>query len=268
MPRLPRKSHETSFFHIIVQGIKKEYIFNKKIMIEKYIELLSNEVSNYRIQIIAYCIMNNHAHILLYTERISEMSLYMHSINQKFAQYYNYINKERVGYVFRDRFKSEPIFSVQSLIRCIRYIHNNPVKANMVKYAKDYKYSSYNRYNDKTIFDICDVLNELNIDISLIIDDKFNRDYLLDNVFEDIDDNSKELVQTKLLEFELKNNISLIELIKNKDMLFEFVRNIKKLYRISDKTIIQEIGISESTWKRIKREKRSDLSLQGSGDPF
>ena len=269
MPRLPRKSYETTFFHIIVQGIKKEYIFNNDKMIKKYIELLNKEVKEYSIQILAYCIMNNHAHILIYTEKISEMSIYMHNVNQRFAQFYNRIKNERVGYVFRDRYKSEPIFTEQSLIRCIRYIHNNPVKANMVKYAKDYKYSSFNSYCNKSIINTCFILKEMNIDVSAVIDDKLNKDYLLDNVFMDIEDNPKELIQTKLLEFKLKKKISLMELIKNKEMIYEFVNEISLIYKIPNKLVVQEIGISESTWKRIKREKTKEaLSLQSSGDPF
>lgn len=136
MPRISRKNFETLFFHVMVQGIKKEYIFNQKIAIKKYVELLNNERENFDLEILAYCVMNNHAHLLIYTKRIEEMSLYMHTINQKFAQFYNYINQGRVGYVFRDRYKSEPIYNEQSLIRCIRYIHNNPVKANIVKVLK------------------------------------------------------------------------------------------------------------------------------------
>ena len=255
MPRLPRKSHESSFFHIIVQGIKKEYIFNKDILIKKYIELLSSAIKDYKIQILAYCIMSNHAHILLYTEKISEMSSYMHNVNQKFAQFYNHINEERVGYVFRDRYKSEPIFTENSLIRCIRYIHNNPVKANMVKSAKDYKYSSYHNYCNQSILELCSILKEMNFDISLVVEEKLNKDYLLDNMFIDIEDNPRELIQTKLLEYKLENNISLIDLIKNKNMLFEFVNDINITYKIPCKFVIQEVGISESTWKRIKKEK-------------
>ena len=115
MPRISRKNFETSFFHVMVQGIRKEYIFNQKIAIKKYVELLNNERENFDLEILAYCVMNNHAHLLIYTKRIEEMSLYMHTINQKFAQFYNYINQGRVGYVFRDRYKSQIIYSEKQL---------------------------------------------------------------------------------------------------------------------------------------------------------
>lgn len=253
MPRISRKNFETLFFHVMVQGIKKEYIFNQKIAIKKYVELLNNERENFDLEILAYCVMNNHAHLLIYTKRIEEMSLYMHTINQKFAQFYNYINQGRVGYVFRDRYKSEPIYNEQSLIRCIRYIHNNPVKANIVKSPKDYKYSSYSKYLNNNISLECKVLKEMMIDLQLILNANY-QETKLDEIFIDIEDNPKELIQTRLLEYELENKISLIDIIDNKELLFRFVEDIKKRYKIPYKMIVQELGISESTWKRVKRE--------------
>ena len=149
MPRLARKNFETSFYHIMVQGIKKEYIFRDTISMEKYVKLILKEKEKFGLELLAYCVMSNHAHILIYTEKISQMSEYMHTINQKFAQFYNKINNERVGYVFRDRFKSEPIYNEMQLIRCIKYIHSNPVKAKMVEKPIEYVYSSYKEYLKK-----------------------------------------------------------------------------------------------------------------------
>lgn len=145
MPRNPRNSYQTSFFHIIVQGIKKEYIFNEGKFLSSYKNLLITYESKLNVKLLSYCIMNNHAHILIYTESTEEMSKYMKSVNTTFATYYNTENK-RVGYVFRNRYKSEPIYSQEYLINCIAYIHNNPVKARMVKHQSQYKYSSYNDY--------------------------------------------------------------------------------------------------------------------------
>ena len=145
MPRNPRNSYQTSFFHIIVQGIKKEYIFNETKFLNSYKNLLITNETKFDIKLLAYCIMNNHAHILIYTDRTEEMSKYMKSVNTTFATYYN-TERKRVGYVFRNRYKSEPIYNQKYLINCIAYIHNNPVKARIVNHQSQYKYSSYNDY--------------------------------------------------------------------------------------------------------------------------
>ena len=74
----------------------------------------------------------------------------MSNINTSYAQYYNKV-EDRVGYVFRDRYRAEPIMTNSHLYNCISYIHNNPVKAGMVKTCGDYKYSSYNDYINNKI---------------------------------------------------------------------------------------------------------------------
>lgn len=151
MPRAARNYLNSNFFHVIVQGIKKDYIFNKSIYIEKYLHLLREKFSSYSTRIIAYCIMNNHTHILIYSPNIEELSSLMRAINTSYALYYNK-QENRVGYVFRNRFVSEPIFNEKYLLNCIAYIHNNPVKAKMVNLPSQYKYSSYNDYLNKTGF--------------------------------------------------------------------------------------------------------------------
>ena len=70
MPRLARKDFKTPFLHVMVQGINKEYIFSKDDYIKTYLELLHKYLKDFPITIIAYCIMHNHAHLLVYVEDI------------------------------------------------------------------------------------------------------------------------------------------------------------------------------------------------------
>ena len=89
MPRVPRNKLNTSFFHIITQGINKSYIFNEENEIKYYIKLLYKIKQKFNIRLISYCIMNNHSHILLETKNISNLSQYMQSVNTRYALYYN-----------------------------------------------------------------------------------------------------------------------------------------------------------------------------------
>ena len=148
MPRLARKNLGTSFFHIIVQGINREYIFNKNEYIERYLYLLGLNIKKENCAILAYCIMNNHAHILLYTEKTDSMSKTMQKTNTSYARYYNK-QENRVGYVFRDRYYTQAIKDEEQLFTCLAYIHNNPVNANIVQNAYEYKYSTYNQYMER-----------------------------------------------------------------------------------------------------------------------
>jgi len=148
MPRKSRKDLETCFFHIIVQGINKLYVFDKKEDVEKYIYLVKKYSNLHNLAIISYCIMNNHAHFLIYTESVTNMSKAMQKANTVYAKYYNK-KENRTGYLFRNRYVSQPIFNESHLFRCMTYIHKNPIKAKIVDRIENYKYSSYNDYRNK-----------------------------------------------------------------------------------------------------------------------
>ena len=68
MPRKARKFIGSAFTHNMVQGINKEYIFQKHKQKLKYILTMNKYSEKHNILIIAYCIMDNHAHILTYSE--------------------------------------------------------------------------------------------------------------------------------------------------------------------------------------------------------
>ena len=121
MPRNPRSNIKASFLHVMVQGINKSYIFNKEEDIKYYIKLMYKVKKENNIKIIAYCVMNNHVHILLKMNTIKDVSKYMKTINTMYALYYNK-KYNRVGYVFRDRYKSQEIIDEKHLYNCIKYI--------------------------------------------------------------------------------------------------------------------------------------------------
>lgn len=151
MPRLARKYIESSFIHIIVQGINREYIFQKNSFKEAYLNILKKNISKTNIKILAYCIMDNHIHLLIYSEDINTVSKVMQKTNGAYAKLYNK-TKKRVGYVFRNRYYTQMILTEQQLYNCIVYIHKNPAKACMINTLQEYKYSSYKEYLGKRIF--------------------------------------------------------------------------------------------------------------------
>lgn len=151
MPRTARKLLGNIFIHNMMQGINKEYIFQNDYQKNKYINLMRKYAEKHKVLIVAYCIMDNHAHLLTYSEDIKNISLFMKDLNTEYAIYYNKSN-DRVGYVFRNRFCSKPICSQEQLLTCIKYIHMNPVKAKISDKEGDYKFSSYNEYLNQNGF--------------------------------------------------------------------------------------------------------------------
>jgi len=96
---------------------------------------------SYNYKIIAYCLMDNHVHIMIKTDKRppGELISRVHSIYTKnFNRKYNYI-----GHLFQDRYYSELIENDRQLLETSRYVHLNPVKARMVEMPSEYRWSSY-----------------------------------------------------------------------------------------------------------------------------
>lgn len=143
--RLSRKCYNSKFFHVMIQGIRKEKIFKENCLKSTFVNYMDDASEKNKVRIVAYCVMDNHAHILVYTNEIQGLSKMMHSLNTRYAIQYNKC-KERCGFVFRNRYRCENILNITYLKNCIRYIHNNPVKAGICKEQYEYCYSSYNDY--------------------------------------------------------------------------------------------------------------------------
>ncbi len=248
MPRVGRKSLNTTFFHIIVQGINKEYIFKKDEYIKEYRKLIIKNMSEYNVKIISYCIMNNHAHILLYTEETEEMASYMKSVNTSYARYYNR-NEERVGFVFRNRYKSEPIYDNRYLLNCIGYIHNNPVKAKMVKFANEYAYSSYNDYIYKRGIVKEDILKLVFGNNNNYIG-TYNEIHKSEHYFKDYD----EAINYKIICDKLKNQ-NIKEIVSDKEILTKTIEELVIKERMKINKVSEILGISRFRVSRILGKK-------------
>ena len=249
MARYSRKDLTTLYFHVIVQGINKEYIFGTKEMIEKYKDLLIENIRESNVKILAYCIMSNHAHMLMYTESIADMSKVMQKINTSFARFYNK-KKNRVGFVFRDRYFTQPILSRQQLYNCLVYIHNNPVKAGLVKEAKDYEYSSYNEWiNRKEIIDKDSVQLVYGEDIKNI--GEF-RQIHFNNEIKDIDD-IIEIVDYKdiIVQYEKTNSMEIKQLVREEKLLNQLVKELREMSKLSVRQISEVLKLSRPKITKI-----------------
>lgn len=235
-----------------MQGVNKEYIFETDEMKEKYRFLLKQNIKQSTVKLLSYCIMSNHAHMLMHVKDIQEMSKIMQKINTSFARFYNG-RKNRVGFVFRDRFYTQQILSRQQLYNCLVYIHNNPVKAGIVKEPKDYKYSSYSEWiNKEEIIDESAamlVYGEEKKNIGEFKRMHFNNEILdIDDIIENIDYNE---IITKYEENE-KNTIE--EIIKTEKLLKDIVLELRKNSNLSIRQISNILKVNRPKITKIVKE--------------
>ena len=93
----------------------------------------------------AYCLMDNHIHLLI-AEGTEDIGTVMKRIGVSYVSYYNK-RHERLGPLFHDRFRSEPVEDPGYFITLVRYIHLNPVEAEMVTSPSQYRWSSWHEYS-------------------------------------------------------------------------------------------------------------------------
>ena len=135
--------------HLIIRGIGRQTLFEDRrdrLFFLNYLRKVSSEES---ITVIAYCLMDNHVHLLV-QDLSGRTSRMMSRLETTYARYYNQ-KYDRVGHLFQNRYKNENIENAHQLLNVFRYILNNPVKAGLGR-ALDYEWSSGRFYDDPASF--------------------------------------------------------------------------------------------------------------------
>ena len=144
MPRKARIKSESGLYHVMLRGINQQQIFEDSEDYGKFIDVLNECKTICGFQLFAYCLMGNHIHLLI-KEGPENLEQVFKRICGRFVYWYN-TKYRRVGHLFQDRFKSEPVDNDEYLFTVIRYIHQNPVKVGICKRIENYTYSSYLEY--------------------------------------------------------------------------------------------------------------------------
>lgn len=157
-------------YHIYNRGVEKRRVFEDKrcytrlLHAIKYYQLkgpkpkFSHSFNNSLfkpdpekkiIDIICYCLMPNHFHLLI--KQLSEggISEFVSKLINSYTKFYN-LKYKRVGPLFQGQFKAVLIESEEQLIHVSRYIHLNPIASFLVKDLNLYEWSSYKEYINNT----------------------------------------------------------------------------------------------------------------------
>ena len=144
MSRPLRIAYPNAWYHIMNRGRRAENLFLGKLDYKAFVELLQETSEAWNIRIAAYCLMPNHYHMLVHTPE-ANISRAMRHINGVYTQRFN-SRHHLDGQLFRGRYKSILVNGDSYLLQLVRYIHRNPLKANMVKDMNAYPWSSHKAY--------------------------------------------------------------------------------------------------------------------------
>ena len=133
------------YYHIYNRGVEKRNIFLRKNHWGKFLQYLQKYCLPEYGEVLAYCLMPNHYHLIVFVNTEDFGSTVMMPLAMAYAKA---INKElrRPGHLFQGTYQAKRIISTEQLIHLSQYVHLNPVVAGFVESPEDWAYSSYREY--------------------------------------------------------------------------------------------------------------------------
>ncbi|MEK6582814.1 MAG: transposase [Nitrospirota bacterium] len=141
MARPLRIEYDGAVYHVTSRGNERKSIFKDDEDRMFFLDILKKVNDKYNLLCHAYCLMNNHYHLVIETPD-GNLSKGMKQINGVYTQTYNK-RHNRVGHIFQGRYKAILIQKESHLLEVSRYVVLNPVRATAVKHPEEWKWSSY-----------------------------------------------------------------------------------------------------------------------------
>ncbi len=141
MPRTARASQGGICYHVINRGNAKAVIFHDGLDCEAFVRLVRRAVERRPMRVLAYCVMPNHVHLVLWPSGDDDLGPWMHWLLTAHVRQHHQ-RHGTTGRVWQGRFKAFPIQRDEHLLTVIRYVERNPLRAGLVARAEDWPWSS------------------------------------------------------------------------------------------------------------------------------
>lgn len=153
MTRVARGSifGDAKHFHVLTDGLPGLEVFREPNMKNFYLVTVEEKAADTGVSVLAYCVMQNHSHLVVTSENPAAISEFMRRVNTTYAKFFNRI-KGRSGYVFNGRYESDPLPDADAILAAIYFVHNNPVRARIAVNSGEYLYSSAKDYLNQMSF--------------------------------------------------------------------------------------------------------------------
>ena len=144
MSRPLRIEYPGAYYHVMNRGLSRAAIFSIDDDYGMFLAAVEEASRYFDIRIIAFCLMTNHYHLLIHTPR-GNLSRAMRHLGGVYTQRYNRLHKKD-GPLFKGRYKAILVQEDEYLTHLIRYIHLNPLEANLTDHLSRYPHSSHSNY--------------------------------------------------------------------------------------------------------------------------
>ncbi|MDA0239538.1 MAG: transposase [Proteobacteria bacterium] len=141
MPRTARTLPGGLCYHVISRANGGTAIFRDANDYERFMRIMVDAEDRLPVRPIAYCLMPNHIHLVLWPENDGDLSRWMQWLMTTFVRRYHAWHGTS-GHVWQGRFKAFVIKQDAHLLTVVRYVERNPVRAGLVETAGDWAWSS------------------------------------------------------------------------------------------------------------------------------
>ena len=134
-------------YHVINRGNRRATVFHTSEDYDAFVRLIGRACMRIPMRVLAYCLMPNHFHFVLWPYGDGDMSRWMHwLLTSHVVRYHKILGTS--GRVWQGRYKSFPIEQDRHLLTVLRYVERNPVRAKLVTSARDWNWSSLARHDN------------------------------------------------------------------------------------------------------------------------
>jgi putative transposase len=143
MPRRSRFSTAGYVFHVLNRAVARQTIFQAQADYDAFVKTLEEARQKVPMRLLAFCIMPNHWHLVLWPDQDDALSEYMRWLTLTHAQRWHAAHRTTgTGSLYQGRFKSFPVQEDDHFLTVCRYVERNPLRANLVSRAELWKWSS------------------------------------------------------------------------------------------------------------------------------
>ena len=143
MARPCRNTQPGAIHHVVNRGNRRAVIFHKPADYEAFIEVLRQACDRFGMRLLAFCVMPNHWHLVLWPAENVSLSAFMHWLTsthvRRYHAHYQLVGK---GHLYQARYRNDVCGDERHLLAAIRYVEANPVAAKLVRRACEWKWSS------------------------------------------------------------------------------------------------------------------------------
>jgi putative transposase len=142
MPRTIRADEPGFVYHVLNRGNGRARLFHKETDFAAFERVLAQGLERYPVDLLTYCLMGNHWHLVLSPRKAGAMGRLMGWVGVTHVRrHHEHYHTRGGGHLYQGRFKSFPIEQDLHLLRVCRYVEANPLRAGLVKRAEDWPWS-------------------------------------------------------------------------------------------------------------------------------